>query len=92
MSSTLPSEWTTKVESHAGFEPLDFVRSITQWLSEEDQHGRKSVAIVGHLPSLEKLATRTGVVSFQYAGVVRLDPKAQGQGYIVRWSLPPELV
>jgi phosphohistidine phosphatase len=88
-----------KVEAHTGLDPLDPVKPIAQWLSEQAGQGVKSVAIVGHLPSLEKLASllvagneTAGVVSFQYAGVVRLAPKAQGQGYTVRWVLTPELI
>ena len=88
-----------KIEAHAGLDPLDPVKPIAQWLSEDARQGVKSVAIVGHLPFLEKLASllitgneTSGVVSFQYAGVVRLAPKAQGQGYTVRWVLTPELI
>jgi phosphohistidine phosphatase len=88
-----------RVEARAGLDPLTPVKPVAQWLSEQAQHGRKSVAIVGHLPSLEKLASllvagneNVEVVSFQYAGVVKLVPKPQGQGYTVRWSLAPELI
>ena len=58
----------------------------------------RSVAIVGHLPFLDKLASlmvtgdeNAGVIAFQYAGVVRLVPKREGDGYRVRWVLAPEL-
>ena len=88
-----------RVEAHTGLDPLDPVEPIMRWLSERTEMGLKSVAVVGHLPFLDKLASilvtgseSAGVVAFQYAGVVRLVPKAEGQGYRVRWVLPPELV
>jgi phosphohistidine phosphatase len=88
-----------KVEAHAGLDPLDRVEPITYWLSEQSRQGLRSVAIVGHLPFLDRLASllvagneTSGVVAFQHAGVVRLAPKAEGQGYTVRWVLTPELI
>jgi phosphohistidine phosphatase len=88
-----------KVEARTGLDPLDPVEPITQWLSEQAQQGLKSVAIVGHLPFLDKLASllitgneTAGVLAFQYAGVVKLAPKAQGQAYAVRWVLTSELI
>ena len=88
-----------RVEAHKGLDPQDPVNAITPWLSKQAQQGRKSVAIVGHLPFLDRLASllvagneTSGVIAFQYAGVVRLDPKVEGQGYTVRWVLTPELI
>ena len=87
------------VKPHSGLDPMDPVGPITGWLSEQAKGGVKSVAIVGHLPFLDKLASflvtgseSAGVVAFQYAGVVRLVPKGQGEGYRVRWVLAPELI
>jgi phosphohistidine phosphatase len=88
-----------KVEAHTGLDPLDPVKPTAQWLSEQTQHGPRTVAIVGHLPFLDRLASllvtgneTTGVIAFQHAGVVNLTPKAQGHGYTVRWLLIPELI
>jgi phosphohistidine phosphatase len=88
-----------KVEAHTGLDPLDAVEPIAEWLSKQAQDGLKTVAIVGHLPFLDKLASLlvTGsksaeVIAFQHAGVVNLTPKAQGHGYTVRWVLTPELI
>jgi len=88
-----------RVEAHKGLDPQDPVKPIANWLSEQAQQGLRSVAIVGHLPFLDRLASllvagneASGVVAFQYAGVVRLDPKAESQGYAVRWVLTPELI
>ena len=90
---------SAKVEAHAGLDPLDPVEPIMYWLSEQAQQGLRSVAIIGHLPFLDKLASllvagneTLGAIAFQHAGVVRLVPKAEGQGYAIRWVLTPELV
>jgi phosphohistidine phosphatase len=87
-----------KVEAHTGLDPMDPVEPIMRWLSEQAERGVKSIAIVGHLPFLDKLASilvtgsqSAGVIAFQYAGVVRLAPKPEGEGYRVRWVLAPEL-
>lgn len=87
-----------RVEARSGLDPLDAVKPTENWLSQQTQQGMKSIAIVGHLPFLEKLASllvtgneAAGVVAFQYAGVIRLTPKTQGSGYRVRWVLTPEL-
>jgi phosphohistidine phosphatase len=88
-----------KVEAHTGLDPLDPVKPTAQWLSEQTQDGPRTVAIVGHLPFLDRLSSllvagneTTGVIAFQHAGVVYLTPKAQGHGYTVRWLLTPELI
>jgi len=87
-----------RVEVHRGLDPMDPVEPIMRWLSEQAERGVKSVAVVGHLPFLDKLASAlvagnesAGVIAFQYAGVVRLVPKGQGEGYRVRWVLASEL-
>jgi phosphohistidine phosphatase len=89
----------SRVEAHAGLDPMDQVTPIMRWLSEQARQGSKSVAIVGHLPFLDKLASimvtgseSVGVVAFQYAGVVRLVPKGEEEGYRVRWVLAPETI
>lgn len=89
----------SKVEAFKGLDPMDPVEPIMRWLTAEARRGLKSVAIVGHLPFLDKLASilvtgseSVGVVAFQYAGVVRLVPKGEGEGYRVRWVLAPEIL
>ena len=86
-------------ESHAGLDPMDPVEPVRRWLRKEADRGLKSIAVVGHLPFLDKLSSvlvtgseSVGVVAFQYAGVVRLVPKGEGEGYRVRWVLAPELI
>lgn len=58
----------------------------------------KALAVVGHLPFLDRLASLlvaghegAAVVAFQNAGLVKLVPKAGREGYAVRWILTPEL-
>ena len=95
----LGSLLNSQVEAHAGLDPMDPVTPIMRWLSEQARRDMKSIAIVGHLPFLDKLASTmvtgsesVGVVAFQYAGVVRLVPKGEEEGYRVRWVLAPEFV
>lgn len=88
-----------RVEARTGLDPLDSVEPAKNWLSQQAQRGVKAIAIVGHLPFLDKLASLLvtgnetgGIIAFQYAGVVRLAPKGQNEGYRVRWMLAPELL
>lgn len=87
------------VEAHSGLDPMDPVEPIACWISNLSEERFNSIAIVGHLPFLDKLSSTliTGresaeLIAFQNAGVVKLVPKADGQGYRVRWVLSPELV
>lgn len=83
------------VRAHAGLGPGDDVAAVAQWLAES---GAGSIAVVGHLPFLSRLASLviTGdasgeAVRFHNAGLVRLVPKADGAGYAVAWALVPDL-
>jgi len=89
----------SRVEARLGLDPADPVEPIMRWLSEQAEVGMKSIAIVGHLPFLDKLVSilvtgseSEGVVAFQYAAVVNLIPKEEGERYRVRWMLVPELI
>ena len=89
----------SRVEARIGLDPADPVEPIMRWLLEQAELGVKSIAIVGHLPFLDKLVSilvtgseSEGVVAFQYAAVVKLIPKEEGERYRVRWILPPELI
>ncbi len=82
------------VQAKAGLDPLDPVGPAKSWLEELAGRGLKSVAVVGHLPFLDKLASllvagneNAGIISFQNAGVVKLVPKSPGEGYCVQWIL-----
>jgi phosphohistidine phosphatase len=74
-----------RVRAQKGLDPLDDVQPTRRWLEEQVEEGLRSVAIVGHLPFLDKLASllvagneAAGVVAFQYAGIVTLAPKTYG--------------
>ena len=89
----------SRVEARIGLDPADPVEPIMRWLSEQAELGVKSISIVGHLPFLDKLVSilvtgseSEGVVAFQYAAVVRLIPKEEGERYRVGWMLLPGLI
>lgn len=84
------------VEARGGLNPGDPPGVAADWLAgEARRRPGASVAIVGHLPHLERLASVlvTGrddahPVRFANAALVRLVPDA---GYAVAWVLAPEL-
>lgn len=86
-----------RVEARPGLEPLDPVEPVTRWL-DDLALGLTAVAVVGHLPFLDRLASLlvTGnedaqVVAFRMGGLVKLIPKGNRPGYSVAWVLAPEL-
>ena len=67
-----------------------------QWLRAET--GQRSVALVGHMPFLGRLASllvvgdeQAQVVGFHMGGLVKLEPKVDRDGFCVAWALPPDL-
>lgn len=86
-----------RVEARPGLEPLDPVEPVARWLEElTGQFG--AVALVGHLPFLDRLASLlvagnedAQVVAFRMGGLVKLVPKGNRPGYSVAWILAPEL-
>jgi len=94
-----PTNASDRVRSRAGLSPLDDVTPIREWLMKQAHQGYKSIALVGHLPFLDKLASllvagneSAGVVAFQNAGVVKLTPKTQSEGYRIHWILVPDII
>ena len=84
------------IEPREGLAPNDPVAPVADWL--RDAAAGSSVALVGHLPFLDRLASllitddeNTHVVEFRMAGLVKLVPKSQGLGFTVAWILAPEL-
>jgi phosphohistidine phosphatase len=76
--------------------PNDEVAPTAQWLRTVTQHD--AVAVIGHLPFLDRLASllvagdeEAHVVRFRMGGLVKLEPKDEGEGFAVAWVLPPEL-
>lgn len=83
------------VRAHAGLGPADDVAPVSHWLAAS---GAGSIALVGHLPFLSRLASLliTGhaggeVVRFHNAGLVKFVPKVDAAGYAVAWALVPDL-
>lgn len=87
-----------RVEAQKGLDPLDDVKPTVYWLERQAARGVRALAIIGHLPFLDRLASLliagdegTSVVAFQNAGLVKLIPKTSREGYAVQWILTPEL-
>ena len=84
------------VEARPGLAPNDPVVVVAQWLRAETEH--PSLALVGHMPFLDRLASllvvgdeQAQVVRFQMGGLVKLEPKVDRDGFSVAWALPPDL-
>ena len=84
------------VEARPGLAPNDPVVQVAQWLRPETE--RQSLALVGHMPFLGRLASllvagdeQAQVVGFQMGGLVKLEPKVDRKGFCVAWALPPDL-
>ncbi len=87
-----------KVSEKQGLGPLDDGRAVAEWLREQAARGISGVAIVSHLPFLDKLASllvakneSLSVVSFENGAVVKLGPKPLGAGYAVQWIINKQL-
>ena len=86
-----------KVHEKQGLGPLDPVAPVAEWLKEAAR-SLSGLAIVGHLPFLDKLASllvvkdeNLGVVSFQNGAITKLVPKADGATYALQWLIIKEL-
>jgi phosphohistidine phosphatase len=86
-----------RVHEKEGLGPLDPVGPVVEWLKEAAR-GLSGVAIVGHLPFLDKLASllvikqeNLSVVSFQNGAIWKLVPKADGATYAVHWVVTKQL-
>jgi len=84
------------VAAVAGLKPNDPVEAAAAALVDRERPG--SLAVVGHLPSLDRLAsllvcqdTSAQVVAFGNGGLVKLVPSTAGRGFAVAWILTPGL-
>jgi phosphohistidine phosphatase len=84
------------VSAREGLAPKDAVAPMAQWLQTTSEHD--AIAVIGHLPFLDRLVSllvagdeESQVVRFQMGGLVKLEPKDEGEGFAVAWVLPPEL-
>ena len=83
------------VSARDGLSPTDRVSLVADWLATLDA---AAVAVVGHLPFLDRLASllvtgdeQAQVLAFRNGGLVRLVPKADRPGYAVGWVITPEV-
>lgn len=81
------------IQEKLGLKPLDDVRAFADTLK-----GQNNLMIVGHLPFLERLTSYlvTGdiekpVLKFQNGGIVCLDEGPDGKGWVIKWTLMPEI-
>ena len=84
------------VEARPGLAPNDPVVPVARWLRSETEY--QSLALVGHMPFLGRLASllvigdeQAQVVGFQMGGLVKLEPKVDRDGFSVAWAVPPNL-
>jgi phosphohistidine phosphatase len=84
------------VEARPGLAPNDAVAPAAEWLRGLTEH--EALALVGHLPFLDKLASllvagdeEVQVVRFRMGGLVKLEPKDGRDGFSVAWAIPPEI-
>jgi phosphohistidine phosphatase len=87
-----------KLQERKGLGPLDPVASVAQWLNEQAAKGLLGLAIVGHLPFLDRLASllitgteEFGPVSFQNGAIVKLVPKPDGTTYAIQLVITKQL-
>jgi phosphohistidine phosphatase len=83
-------------QARDGLAPNDPIAPTAQWLQELGPDD--SVALVGHLPFLGRLAgaliagdEKAEVIRFRMGGLVRLVTTDDATGFAVAWALPPEL-
>ena len=84
------------MEPRDGLAPNDAVVPVADWL--RDAAEGSSIALVGHLPFLDRLASslitadeKTHVIQFSMGGLVKLVPKSEDAGFTVAWLLAPEI-
>jgi phosphohistidine phosphatase len=87
-----------KLRERKGLGPSDPVATVAQWLNEQAAKGPEGLAIVSHLPFLDKLASLliTGKeefrpVSFQNGVIVKLVPRPDGARYAIQFVITKQL-
>jgi phosphohistidine phosphatase len=81
------------VQEKSGLKPLDDVSDFAQTISADD-----NLMLVGHLPFMERLtaylitgAFEKPVFKFQNGGIVCLTVDPDTQGWVIKWSLMPDI-
>jgi len=82
-----------QIEQIEGIRPMDDFKAFAQTLDVTSD-----VAIVGHLPFLEKLTAylitgneEPAVFAFQNGGIVCLDAHARTGHWVIKWALMPNI-
>ncbi len=86
------------VEELEGLGPKAHAEPLARWLRVETQKDAGGLALVSHLPLLDRLAAllltgdeEMSVVAIQHAALLALAPKGDGKHFVVQWLLTPEL-
>jgi phosphohistidine phosphatase len=89
---------TDRLQERQGLGPLDPVAPVAQWLKTQAAEGIAGLAIVGHLPFLDRLASlliteneSIRVISFQNGAITILVPTPDGTRYIVQSIITRQL-
>ncbi len=89
---------TDKLQERRGLGPLDPVAPVAQWLKEQAAEGLVGLAIVGHLPFLDRLASLLitdnedlCAVSFQNGAIAKLVPRPDRARYMVQLVITKQL-
>ena len=87
-----------KLREREGLAPSDPVAPVAEWLKEEAGKGARGLAIVGHLPFLDRLASilivgneSFGVASFQNGAIVKLVPSPDSARYVVQLVITKDI-
>jgi phosphohistidine phosphatase len=90
---------TDKLGMKSGLEPNDGVPPTIGWTNQISEQGIESIAIVAHLPFLDKLASLlvTGtddayVIAFKNGGIIRLVPNSARDRYSIEWIITPDTI
>ena len=85
------------LEERPDLGPSDPVGPAAEWLLAEAATTGGALAVVGHLPFLDRLASllvvgdeTAQVIRSPNAALVRLVPKVDAAGYSIAWILPPD--
>jgi phosphohistidine phosphatase len=87
-----------KLRERHGLGPMDPITPIAGWLREERSKGVNGLAIVGHLPFLDRLSSiliigneAPRVVSFQNGAIVELVPRPDDAAYVIQSIITKEI-
>jgi phosphohistidine phosphatase len=94
-----PLGFQGEISRRAGLQPEDDPEPIARWLFDETMaHPDTGLALVGHLPFMERLAARLLAgpsipppVRFTPATLVKLSRSSDGRRFELEWTLTPRM-